>query len=131
MADTIAVEPGFAAVDVTHIDEVSERRILRSAVTADYQHMFGRDGDGNRVVERSQRGISSPVDGVDADAGSGNNGLDKLYVLDGVVTDGDVRICLALRRTDMRTERVLRSELIAHDISGYQTIESLIAHVCE
>ena len=130
-ADTVAIEPRFAAMDVAHIDESGKRRIFRPTITADDQHMFGYHGDGNGVVERSRSGIGSPVDGIDADTGNGYDGLDKPHVLDGVITDGDVRVRFALRRTDMRTEGVLRSELIAHDICRYQLVEGLVRHVFE
>ena len=56
---------------------------------------------------------------------------EDLSNLDGVITDGDVRVRFALRRTDMRTEGVLRSELIAHDICSHQLVEGLVRHVFE
>ena len=102
MSNTIAIEPWFAAVDVSHVDKVCKRRILRSAITIDDQHMFGCDGDGNRVMKRSRCGIGTPIDRIDADARSGDDRLDEPHVLDGVVTYSDMRVGLALRRTDMR-----------------------------
>ena len=130
-ADTVAIKPRFTAMDVAHVDKSGERRIFRRTITADDEHMFGSHGDGNGVVERSRSGIGTPVDGIDADTGSGYDRLDKAHVLDGVITDGDVRVQFALRRTDMRTEGVLRSELIAHDISRHQLVEGLVRHVFE
>ena len=94
LADTVAIEPWFAAMDVTHIDKTGKRRIFRSTITADDQHMFGCHGDGNGIVERSRSGIGMPVDGIDADTGSGYDGLDETHVLDGIITDGDVRVQL-------------------------------------
>ena len=131
LADTVAIEPRFAAVDVAHIDESGKRRIFRSTITADDEHMFGCYGDGNGVVERSRSGISTPVYGIDADTGSGYDRLDEPHILDGIITDGDVRVQFALCRTDMRTEGILRSELIAHDISSHQLVEGLIRHMFE
>ena len=130
-ADTVAIEPRFAAVDVAHVDEIGKRRIFRRTITADDEHMFGCHGDGNGVVERSRSGIGTPVDGIDADTGSGYDGLDETHVLDGIITDGDVRVQFTLRRTDMRTKGVLRSELIAHDICSHQLVEGLVRHVFE
>ena len=89
-ADTVAIEPRFAAMDVAHVDEIGKRRIFRRTITADDQHMFGCHGDGNGVVERGRSGIGTPVNGINADTGSGYDRLDEAHVLDGVVTDRDL-----------------------------------------
>ena len=65
---TLAVEPGLAAVDVAHVEEVSVGRIFRAAVAADDEDVvLGRHGDGDGVVQRGRSSVRPPVHGVDAD----------------------------------------------------------------
>ena len=75
LLQALTVEPRFAAVDIAHVQEATEWGIFCSTVISGHENMvFGRDGDGNGVVERSGCGIRVPVHGVDTDFGAGNDG---------------------------------------------------------
>ena len=80
LRQTLAVEPGFAAVYVAHVDEAFVGRIFRAAVAADNENMaFRRHGDGDCVVERGGGSVRPPVHGVDADIRGGDDGDDVLH----------------------------------------------------
>ena len=100
-----AIEPWFAAMDVANVDEVAIGMIFRSAIALHHQDMLrGRKRHGDAVVEHGGGSICSPIHGVDAHAGGGNDRIHVFHVLHGVVANGDARVVLCLRRANTRAD---------------------------
>ena len=102
-------------MDITYIDEVLIRTVLRTAIALDDKNMMlwgQRHSDG--VVQLGRRCICAPIDGIDAHACGSDNGLNILDVLHRVVADGHARVGFTLRRFNMTgLQRVLWRHLIA------------------
>ena len=130
---TLAVEPGLAAVDVAHVEEAAEGGIFRGAVVGGHEDvMLGRDGNGDSVVECGGRGISAPVHGVDADVGACNKGQHVLHVLHRVVADGDARVGLALGWTDVAAcGHVGLGHLVAQYVGSGQLAVGLVVDMLQ
>ena len=127
----LTVEPRFAAVDVAYVEEVFVGFVFGGTVTGGYEYVVGGiDGDGDGVVELCRRCVGMPVDGVDADVGTGDDGFDVAYVFHGVVADGDACVALPLCGTDMVAFlHVVTCYLVSEDISCYQVVVGGVAHV--
>ena len=131
--DGFAVEPGLAAVDVAHVDEVLVGLVLRTVVARDHQRVVRRrECDGDGVVQHGGRGVRGPVDGVDGEFRVGDDGIDVFHVLDRVVADGYARVASALCRPDARAFReVFGRHLVSHHVGGRQLGVGLVVHVLE
>ena len=133
MLKALTVEPGFAAVDVAYVEEVFVGFVFGGTVAGGYEYVVGGiDGDGDGVVEQCRGGVGMPVDGIDADVGTGDDGFDVAHVFHGVVADGDACVALTLCGTDMTAFfHVVAGHFVSEDVSCCHLVVGGVADMME